>query len=37
MGNYRFIASQTDKSQYILGALDGKPASCRKCVVKVKV
>lgn len=26
MGNYRFIASQTDKSQYILGALDGKPA-----------
>ncbi len=26
LGNYRFIASQTDKSQYILGALNGKPA-----------
>lgn len=26
MGDYRFIASQTDKSQYILGALNGKPA-----------
>ncbi len=26
MGNYRFIASQTDKSKYILGALNGQPA-----------
>lgn len=26
MENYRFIASQTDKSKYILGALNGKPA-----------
>ncbi len=26
MGNYRFIASRTDKSQYMLGELNGKPA-----------
>lgn len=26
MGNYRFIASQTDKSRYIIGALNGQPA-----------
>ena len=26
LGNYRFIASQTDRSQYILGSLNGKPA-----------
>jgi len=26
MGNYRFIASHTDKSKYILGALNGKSA-----------
>lgn len=26
MGNYRFIASHTDRSNYILGALNGKPA-----------
>ena len=26
MENYRFIASQTDKAQYKLGALNGKPA-----------
>lgn len=26
MENYRFIASQTDKSKYVLGALNGKPA-----------
>lgn len=26
MGNYRFIASKTDKSQYILGELNGQPA-----------
>ncbi len=26
MGNYRFIASRTDKSRYILGALNGQPA-----------
>lgn len=26
LGNYRFIASQTDRSQYILGELNGKPA-----------
>lgn len=25
MGNYRFIASKTDKSQYILGELNGQP------------
>ena len=26
MGNYRFIASQTDKAKYIIGALNGQPA-----------
>ena len=26
MGNYRFIASNTDRSNYILGSLNGKPA-----------
>lgn len=26
MGNYRFIASQTDRAKYVLGALNGKPA-----------
>jgi len=26
MGNYRFIASQTDKAKYILGSLNGAPA-----------
>jgi len=26
MGNYRFIASATDKSKYIIGALNGQPA-----------
>ena len=26
MGNYRFIASKTDKANYILGKLNGKPA-----------
>ncbi|MCI8484695.1 MAG: hypothetical protein HFH41_10190 [Lachnospiraceae bacterium] len=26
MGNYRFIASKTDKSKYIIGELNGKPA-----------
>lgn len=26
LGNYRFIASQTNKEKYILGALNGKPA-----------
>ncbi len=26
MGNYRFIASHTDKSKYIIGALNGQPA-----------
>lgn len=26
MGNYQFIASKTDKAEYILGALNGKPA-----------
>jgi len=26
MGDYRFIASKTDKSQYIIGALNGQPA-----------
>ncbi|MCI8624529.1 MAG: hypothetical protein HFG26_12845 [Provencibacterium sp.] len=26
MGDYRFIASGTDKSKYIIGALNGKPA-----------
>lgn len=26
MENYRFIASQTDKSKYIIGALNGRPA-----------
>ncbi len=26
MGDYRFIASHTDKANYILGALNGKPA-----------
>ncbi len=26
MGNYRFIASDTDKAKYIMGALNGKPA-----------
>lgn len=26
MGNYRFIASKTNKSEYILGELNGKPA-----------
>lgn len=26
MGNYRFIASKTKKSEYILGQLNGKPA-----------
>ena len=26
MGNYRFVASKTDKSEYILGELNGKPA-----------
>ncbi len=26
MGNYRFIASQTDKSKYVLGALNGQSA-----------
>ncbi len=26
MGNYRFIASNTDKARYIMGALNGKPA-----------
>jgi len=26
LGNYRFIASNTDKSNYILGSLNGKPA-----------
>ncbi len=26
MGNYRFIASQTDRARYVIGALNGKPA-----------
>ena len=26
LGNYRFIASNTDRSNYILGSLNGKPA-----------
>ncbi len=26
LGNYRFIASQTNKEKYIIGALNGKPA-----------
>lgn len=26
LGNYRFIASQTNKEKYLLGALNGKPA-----------
>lgn len=26
MGNYRFIASETDKAKYVIGALNGKPA-----------
>lgn len=26
MGNYQFIASNTDKARYIMGALNGKPA-----------
>ncbi len=26
MGNYRFIASHTDRANYVLGALNGKPA-----------
>ena len=26
MGNYRFIASKTDKAKYIIGELNGKPA-----------
>lgn len=26
MGNYRFIASNTDKAKYIIGALNGRPA-----------
>ncbi|MCI8646316.1 MAG: hypothetical protein HFE76_05815 [Firmicutes bacterium] len=26
MGDYRFIASKTDKSKYIIGALNGRPA-----------
>ena len=26
LGNYRFIASDTDRANYILGALNGKPA-----------
>ncbi len=26
LGNHRFIASQTDRSRYIIGALNGKPA-----------
>ncbi len=26
MGNYRFVASKTDKANYIIGELDGKPA-----------
>lgn len=26
MGNYRFIASQTDRARYLIGALNGKPA-----------
>ena len=26
MGDYRFIASKTDKSNYIIGALNGQPA-----------
>ena len=26
MENYRFIASQTDRARYVLGALNGKPA-----------
>lgn len=26
MGNYRFIASRTDKANYIIGSLNGKPA-----------
>ncbi|MCI8814438.1 MAG: hypothetical protein HFH60_04665 [Lachnospiraceae bacterium] len=26
LGDYRFIASKTDKSKYIMGALNGKPA-----------
>ena len=26
MGNYRFIASRTDKGRYIIGELNGKPA-----------
>ena len=26
MGNYRFVASKTDKANYMIGQLDGKPA-----------
>lgn len=26
MGNYRFIASETDKANYVIGALNGRPA-----------
>lgn len=26
LGNYRFIASQTDRARYIIGALNGRPA-----------
>lgn len=26
MGNYRFVASQTDRARYVIGALNGKPA-----------